>query len=186
MIMIFEYPLKLINLSESCKLLGAFFLKLQCKTCQKIAKTSLFSQDSPKNVLWKRVQNAQKGFDAHDLCKTFVFHLGICSLNIEQDLQKLGGQNGLKKLKNRVKLTLQIIQQLEIPSRLSQLILFSKFYQKRCIEFLWVNSQLYRRHIYEVIVSLHIHSKYGKIWTRLTPNTDKFYTVECFQSIWLI
>ena len=77
-----------------------------------------------------------------------------------------------EKVKKRLKLTLQIIQQLEIPSRLSQLILFSKFYQKRCIEFLWVSSQLYGRHIYEVIVSFHIHSKYGEIWTRLTPNTD--------------
>ena len=50
------------------------------------------------------MQNAQKGFDAHDLCKTFVFHLGICSLNIEQDLQNLGGQNGLKKFKKKTKI----------------------------------------------------------------------------------
>ena len=72
-----------------------------------------------------RVQNVQKGFIGHDLSKAFVFHLGACSLSIEQDLRKLEDQNGLKKLKNRLKLTLLIV----IPSKLSHLILLSKFYQ---------------------------------------------------------
>ena len=76
-----------------------------------------------------RVQNVQKGFIGHDLSKAFVFHLGACSLSIEQDLRKLEDQNGLKKLKNRLKLTLLIVLLLEIPSKLSHLILLSKFYQ---------------------------------------------------------
>ena len=51
----------------------------------------------------------KKVSNGHGLCKAFVFYLGVCSLNIEENLHKLGGQNGLKKLKNELKLTLVIV-----------------------------------------------------------------------------
>ena len=72
--------------------------------------------------------NEKKGFNGDPLGNVFVFHLKTCFLKIEQNLQKVGGQNGLKRFgqngQNDLKLTLLIALQPGIPSRLFQLIVF--------------------------------------------------------------